>query len=244
MKNLNELNDFRVKHPFWPQTDTSGVFKVMVGQRAFIVLASVGAIGEDGVWEHISVTPKNQKRCPTWDEMCAIKDMFFGPDEACVEFHPKKSKYVNANEYCLHIWRPVNDNLRCPADNMTTLLDRDEVLERLWAEFADLPMNPDTECIEEPFLGFSAGTHREDIWHWFDERHSKGVAHLLYGDGVDRVHDLSQLCYRKQLCEECLSETCIFNPEGVCMFPMVSGRSPRLHDDGCDDWCHREEEEC
>ena len=27
-------------------------------------------------------------------------------------------------------------------------------------------MNPETECIEQAWHGFSAGTHREEIWHW------------------------------------------------------------------------------
>lgn len=62
-----------------------------------------------------------------------------------------------------------------------SLKERDQALENMWNEFADVPMNPDTECMEEPFLDFPAGTRREDIWHWFDERHSKGVAYLLYG---------------------------------------------------------------
>ena len=53
-------------------------------------------------------------------------------------------------------------------------------LERKWEEFGDVPMNPETECIEEPFLDFPAGTHREEIWHWFDEQHSNGVHWLLY----------------------------------------------------------------
>lgn len=57
----------------------------------------------------------------------------------------------------------------------------DAELEELWGEFGDIPMNPETECIEEPFLGFPAGTNREEIWHWFDDRHSKGVVYLLYG---------------------------------------------------------------
>lgn len=64
---------------------------------------------------------------------------------------------------------------------MKTLRERDEELERLWNDFSDIPMNPDTEKIEEPFMDFPAGTDREDIWHWFDERHSKGVVYLLYG---------------------------------------------------------------
>lgn len=66
-------------------------------------------------------------------------------------------------------------------DEMKTLRERDIELEKLWKQFEDLPMDPDTEKIEEPFLSFPAGTDREDIWHWFDERHSKGVVYLLYG---------------------------------------------------------------
>lgn len=57
----------------------------------------------------------------------------------------------------------------------------DRKLEKFWEQFEDVPMDPVTECMEAPFLDFPAGTHREEIWHWFDERHSKGVAYLLYG---------------------------------------------------------------
>lgn len=68
---------------------------------------------------------------------------------------------------------------------MDTIKDRDAQLEELWDAFGDIPMNPETEKIEEDFLVFPAGTDREDIWHWFDERYSKGVAYLLYGDVSD-----------------------------------------------------------
>ena len=44
-------------------------------------------------------------------------------------------------------------------------------------------MDPVTEEIEEPYLHFPAGTHREEIWHWFDEQHSKGVYYLLHERG-------------------------------------------------------------
>ena len=43
-----------------------------------------------------------------------------------------------------------------------TLRDRDEELEKLWAEFGDVPMNPETECIEAPFMGWGVGIHREE----------------------------------------------------------------------------------
>ncbi|MCI9166505.1 MAG: hypothetical protein HFF64_10980 [Oscillospiraceae bacterium] len=61
------------------------------------------------------------------------------------------------------------------------LRDRDEELEELWAQFGDIPMDLKTECIEAPFMGWGPGVHREEIWKWFDQRHSKGVAYLMYG---------------------------------------------------------------
>ncbi len=70
-----------------------------------------------------------------------------------------------------------------------SLHDRDEVLEDLWEQFGDIPMNPQTECIEAPFMGWGPGIHREEIWHWFDVRHSKGVAYLLCGVGYGRTPD-------------------------------------------------------
>lgn len=56
----------------------------------------------------------------------------------------------------------------------------DKELEHLWSEFGDIPMNPETEEIEEEFLFFPIGTHREEIWYWFDEEYPKGVIGLMY----------------------------------------------------------------
>lgn len=46
----------------------------------------------------------------------------------------------------------------------------------LWLEFGDVPMNPETECIETEWNGFLPGTHREEIWHWFEETFNISVA--------------------------------------------------------------------
>lgn len=51
----------------------------------------------------------------------------------------------------------------------------------LWMEFGDVPMNPETEEIEEKWQDFPAGTHREDIWHWFEEKFNLSVAEDLMG---------------------------------------------------------------
>lgn len=68
----------------------------------FSVVASV----DDG-WGHVSVSL--EKRTPTWDEMCFIKNMFFEPEELCLQIHPKKSQYVNEHRFCLHLWQPPKE---------------------------------------------------------------------------------------------------------------------------------------
>ena len=55
----------------------------------------------------------------------------------------------------------------------------DAELEDLWRDLVDIPIDED-ERLEEDWFIFKKGTWREDIWHWFDKRHSKGVCYLLY----------------------------------------------------------------
>lgn len=124
--------------------------------------------------------------------------------------------------------------------NIVTLQERDTELERLWEGFADVPMDPETEKMEEPFLHFPAGTDREEIWHWFDDRHSKGIMYLLYGtEPKYSLKNMAPLVRAQSLCCECDSETCVFNPKGICMAPFVIDRAPSLSDDGCADFCYK-----
>ena len=68
--------------------------------------------------------------------------------------------------------------LPAPQENMTDL-----DLENLWLELADVPFDdndPDVDMtLAENWKWFSKGTPSEEIWRWFDERHSRGVAYLL-----------------------------------------------------------------
>ncbi len=117
-----------------------------------------------------------------------------------------------------------------------TLLDRDEELEELWSQFGDVPMNPETECIEAPFMGWGVGIHREEIWHWFDERYSKGVAALLYCGSVDGAVELASVAMRSAMCFDCDCEACGFNENetGLCRYPLVHGKKPTItEEDGC-----------
>ena len=56
-----------------------------------------------------------------------------------------------------------------------------KTVNELWEEFGDVPMNPETECIEVSWRGFPSGTHREDIWHWFEEKFGVKVYDLMMG---------------------------------------------------------------
>ena len=115
MKDLHTLDNYRLKDGEkrlgLHGNRGNGVFKVFVGGRSFQVIATDG-LG----WDHVSVTPWNQKRqsCPTWEEMCAIKDMFFEPEETVVQYHPPHSEYVNNHPYCLHLWRPTDQEIPRP----------------------------------------------------------------------------------------------------------------------------------
>jgi len=70
---------------------------------------------EDG-WEHVSVSPTGSKReqeqpCPTWGQMCEVKQFFWGDDEMAVQLHPAESDYVHGVGYdtnILHLWRPCD----------------------------------------------------------------------------------------------------------------------------------------
>ena len=66
---------------------------------------------EDG-YEHVSVSCRNHKILPTWEQMCELKDTFFYPEEMAVQIHPKASEYVHGIcglDNVLHLWRCIDD---------------------------------------------------------------------------------------------------------------------------------------
>lgn len=71
--------------------------------------------GAGDEWEHVSVSCAD--RCPTWDEMAKVKELFWGEDETVLQFHPRKDKYRNVHPYCLHLWkRKGEDHLLPPQE--------------------------------------------------------------------------------------------------------------------------------
>jgi len=54
----------------------------------------------------------------------------------------------------------------------------DREVENFWDELEDVPVD-ENECLDIDWQSWSKGTHREEVWHWFDEHHSKGVGLLM-----------------------------------------------------------------
>ena len=87
--------------------DPEGVACEVQGPGRHRTLAIIASWGEG--WDHVSVHARDYlahcKDVPTWKEMCYVKDLFFGPEECVVQFHPPASQYVNVDPHVLHLWR-------------------------------------------------------------------------------------------------------------------------------------------
>jgi hypothetical protein len=76
------------------------------------VIVSPGDADESIPWEHASVSLRN--RCPRWQEMCFIKDLFWDEEEAVMQLHPPKSTWINNHPHCLHLWKPMEAEIPLP----------------------------------------------------------------------------------------------------------------------------------
>lgn len=70
----------------------------------------------DEGWDHISVSLNS--RTPKYQEMKAVKKLFFKDDEWAIEYHPPEKDYVNIHSNVLHIWRPHKEAIPVPPKYM------------------------------------------------------------------------------------------------------------------------------
>ena len=90
----------------------NGFFFILISNRTF--LHFISSDGEN--WEHVSVVAysDNKQRTPTWSEMCKIKDMFWDETDCVIQYHPPVSEYVNNHQHCLHLWKPIGQEIPLP----------------------------------------------------------------------------------------------------------------------------------
>lgn len=70
------------------------------------------------IFREKETTYSDVERCPTWGEMCFIKSLFWDDDDVVVQFHPAKKDHVNMHEFCLHLWRPLDQTIPTPPSLM------------------------------------------------------------------------------------------------------------------------------
>lgn len=111
MKNLESLpfRDLSAQmefgHPaFIFYVHRCGMFRIPLSSSVFARAVVDNGVNEP-MWEHVSVSILEQERCPTWEEMCFVKNFFWNEEDTVLQFHPPKSEYVNTHPYCLHLWR-------------------------------------------------------------------------------------------------------------------------------------------
>lgn len=104
-------NQYRVKDGPYGSDDTfgnNGMFEFSYAGYSIRAIAGSG-LG----WEHVSVSI-DRRRTPSWEVMNYVKDLFWGKENTVVQFHPKKSEYVNCHPYVLHLWRKIGYEFPLP----------------------------------------------------------------------------------------------------------------------------------
>ena len=99
--------------------DKFGLFRIVSPTTGATLRCIVGgeeswqAEGMEGeALDHVSVSKID--KCPTWEEMCYVKSLFFDDEECVVQYHPAKSDYVNLHERVLHLWKPSKTPIPMP----------------------------------------------------------------------------------------------------------------------------------
>lgn len=96
---------------------------------------------------------------------------FYETEYTAIQTYCENSGYSITDEDMAEIRRR---GLGCSYYNWKMVYVKD-----LWDDLGDVPMNPETEEIEQQWRHFPPGTFREDIWHWFEEEFDISVAEII-----------------------------------------------------------------
>lgn len=75
-------------------------------------------------WQHVSVHARrgSKVRTPNWHEMSYVKALCWDEEDVVIQFHPRKSEYVNNHPYVLHLWRPTHAEIPTPPPELVGVL--------------------------------------------------------------------------------------------------------------------------
>jgi len=102
-------------HPIYGPMDASwgnnGAFRLVCPATGHLlnIIASDG-----GGWEHVSVSVLGSDQTPTWEDMTHVKGLFWSAEDTVMQLHPPQSEWVNNHHGCLHLWRPIGQEIPLP----------------------------------------------------------------------------------------------------------------------------------
>lgn len=83
------------------------------GNNGAFAIGPLRVIVSDGAgWDHVSVSRADH--CPSWEEMCRVKGLFFSELECVWEYHPPRAVYINDHPFTLHLWRKQDFDMPLP----------------------------------------------------------------------------------------------------------------------------------
>jgi hypothetical protein len=135
---LDHINRYRLRtgpYASTPADGPYGFFMIPIPGRpmALYCMVSAGGEGSSGEgWEHVSVrtehaTDPKKGRCPTWEEMCIAKNLFWDEEETVMQLHPPKSEWINNHPHVLHLWKPTHCEIPRPPGILVGKRDDREV---------------------------------------------------------------------------------------------------------------------
>ena len=109
-----QLEDGRVLDPRMPSKagDKFGLFRIVFKGARLQILSSGDFPPSAYPWEHVSI--KGHGCCPTWEQMCHVKSLFWGDDECVMQLHVPVEDWVNVHVHVLHLWKPIGIEIPRP----------------------------------------------------------------------------------------------------------------------------------
>lgn len=99
---------------------------------------------EPGRWLHLSVSRRS--RLPSWDDLKACRNIFFGPEVEVIQVLAPESEWVNVHNWCLHLWQRLPDLTPDPGKELAEnvlVFERNRTEDQLpdkwtWMRFVEL----------------------------------------------------------------------------------------------------------
>lgn len=67
-------------------------------------------------WEHVSVSRKS--RMPTYTDMTWVAKSFWDPEDTLMQLSVPSKEHINLSNFCLHWWRPIDEEIPRPPNWM------------------------------------------------------------------------------------------------------------------------------